>query len=80
MAGENAAMTKIVRAKISRRNIDSSQLNIRCSHGIIYLIGVIRTTRAEPNLDLNREKEHISTVLRSVPGVREIVWDVTQRT
>ena len=73
-------MTKMVRSQVARRTIDASMLNIRVSHGIIYFQGVIRTLRSAPDLDLNKEMELISTVLRSKPGVREIVWDVTQRT
>lgn len=80
MASEDTEMTKMVRSQIARRTIDSSLLTVRCSHGIVYLVGVIRTLRTHADLDLTKEMEHISTVLRSKPGVREIVWEVTQRT
>ena len=80
MASSDAEMTKMVRSQIARRTIDSSMLNIRCSHGIVYLVGVIRTIRGHSDIDLNKEMEHISTALRAKPGIREIVWDVTQRT
>jgi len=80
MASADAEMTKMVRSQIARRSIDASMLNIRCSHGIVYLVGVIKTLRTHPELDLQKEMEHISAGLRSKPGIREIVWDVTQRT
>jgi hypothetical protein len=80
MANSDAEMTKMVRSQIARRTIDSSMLNIRCSHGIVYLVGVIRTLRGHTDIDLNKEMEHISAALRSKPGIREVVWDVTQRT
>jgi hypothetical protein len=79
MGSSDAEMTKMVRSQIARRTIDSSMLNIRCSHGIVYLVGVIRTLRGHTEIDLNKEMEHISTSLRAKPGIREIVWDVTQR-
>jgi hypothetical protein len=79
MASGDAEMTKMVRSQIARRSIDASMLNVRCSHGIIYLVGVIRVLRTHADMDLAKEMELISTALRSKPGVREIVWDVTQR-
>jgi hypothetical protein len=80
MASTDAAMMKLVRSKIARRSVDSSGLNIRCSHGSVNLVGVIRTIRSSPEIDLRKEMELITTVLRTIPGVRDVVWDVTQRT
>ena len=80
MASADVEMTRMVRSQIARRSIDASMLNIRVSHGIVYLGGIIRTLRTHKEMDLTKEMEHISTVLRSKPGVREIVWEVTQRT
>ena len=79
MASADAEMTKMVRSQIARRSVDSSMLTVRCSHGIVYLVGVLRTLRTHAELDLQKEMEHISAALRSKPGIREVVWDVTQR-
>ncbi len=69
----------MVRSQIGKRYVDSSLLDIRVSHGIVYLRGVLRTLRTHANLDLAKEMEVISTVLRSKPGVREVVWETTIR-
>lgn len=79
-AGEDAALTKMVRSQIARRYIDSSLLDVRVSHGLVYLRGVIRVLRTNPDVDLSKEMETISTILRQKPGIREVVWDVVQRT
>ncbi len=80
MASDDAAMTRMVRSQVARRSIDASMLNIRVSHGIVYLGGIIRVLRTHADMDLTKEMELISTVLRSKQGVREVIWEVTQRT
>ena len=78
-AGEDASLTKMVRSQIARRYIDSSLLDIRVSHGLVTLRGVIRALRTHPDIDLRKEMETISTILRQKAGIRDVVWDVTQR-
>ena len=80
MAGEDASLTKMVRGQIARRYIDSSLLDIRVSHGLVTLRGVVRTLRTHPDIDLKKEMETISIILRQKAGIRDVVWDVTQRT
>jgi hypothetical protein len=68
-----------VRAQIARRYIDTSMLNISVHGASVHLVGAIRILRTHPNVDLKAEMDTISTILRTVPGVREVVWDVSQR-
>jgi hypothetical protein len=79
-AGADASLTKMVRSQIARRYIDASLLDIRVSHGLVTLRGVIRVLRTHQEIDLKKEMETISTILRQKAGIREVVWDVTQRT
>ncbi len=79
MAAEDVAITRMVRGQIARRYIDASLLDIRVSHGVVHLRGVIRTLRTHADMDLAKEMEVISTVLRTKPGVRDIIWDISQR-
>jgi len=78
VALENAGLTKIVRAQIARRSIDTSLLSINVIGGVVHLIGVLRPVRGNPNIDLTEEMNHISTILRQ-KGAREVVWDVSLR-
>jgi hypothetical protein len=81
MAAEgDAALTKLVRSQVARRYIDSSLLDIRVMHGLVTMRGVIRVLRTNPDIDLQKEMDTISTILRQKPGIRDVVWDVTQRT
>lgn len=80
MPHENKEAVKRVRGQINRRYIDSTLLNINVVGGTVYLTGVIRTLRTHPNVELSEEMDHISKILRTVPGIREIVWDVSRRT
>jgi hypothetical protein len=75
-----AATNKLVRSQIARRPLDTSLLDIRVMHGTCYLRGVVRLARGYMHLDLNKEMEIISTMLRQKAGIRDVVWEVTQRT
>ena len=79
MASADTELTRMVRSQIGRRSVDASLLDIRVSHGTVYLRGVIRTIRTHAEMDLIAEMAHISTVLRQKPGIRDVVWEVTQR-
>ncbi len=79
MPTENADATRAVKAAVTRRNIDSSLLEVRVIHGTAYCRGVLRKLRTHPNVDLEHEMEIISTNVRGRNGVREVVWEVTLR-
>jgi hypothetical protein len=71
--------TRTVRAQITRRYLDSSQLEVRVMHGVAYLRGVISHLRSHPDINLEHEKEVISHSLRGRNGIREVIWEVTIR-
>lgn len=71
--------TRKVRAQIARRYVDSSMMSVSVIGGSVHITGVISVLRSHPNLDLAGEMAQISTILRSIPGIRDVVWDVTQR-
>ena len=79
MANDNALMTKMVRGQIGRRTIDATQLVIQVSGGVVHFGGVLRPLRTSGNMDMQQEMNNISTILRSKPGIKEVVWDVTLR-
>ena len=78
-SSDDAAMTKMVRSQLGRRYVDTSLLSVRVSHGVVHFSGVLRALRTHANMDLAKEMELISTVLRAKPGIRDIIWDVSQR-
>jgi|GEM_PF-1435801 len=70
---------KKVRAQLARRYIDTSTLNVTISGGNVHLTGAIRKLRAHPQVDLHQEMDQISQILKTIAGVREVVWDVALR-
>ena len=80
MSTENKELGKKIRGQIARRYVDASMVNVNVVGGTVYLTGVLKSLRTHATINLKDEMENISKVLRSVPGVREIVWDVTLRT
>lgn len=79
LANADTELTRMVRSQIGRRSVDASLLDIRVSHGIVYLRGVLRTIRTHAEMDLMAEMQHISTILKQKAGIREVVWEVVQR-
>ena len=80
MAAENKELTKKVRGQIARRYVDSSQINVNCVGGVVYLTGILGMLRTAPGVELKAEMGTISQTLRAIQGVREVVWDVVLRT
>lgn len=80
MSADNKEMQKKIRGQIARRYVDASMVNVNCVGGTVHLTGVLRNIRTHTGINLKDEMENISKLLRSMPGVRDVVWDVTLRT
>ena len=74
---DNKEIAKRVRAQIARRYVDSSLLTVSTFGSSVRLTGVLGVLRSHPNIELKGEMEQISQILRTVPGVRDVSWDVT---
>jgi len=74
---DNKEVTKRVRGQLARRYVDSSRLSITVCGANVRLTGVLGPLRDHPNIDLKVEMEQISTILRTVSGVRDVSWDVS---
>jgi len=77
---DNKEMAKKIRGQIARRYVDASAVNISCVGGSVYLTGVLRSIRTHGDINLKEEMENISKLLRAIPGVRDVHWDVNLRT
>lgn len=75
MPAEDAQMTRLVQREISRRYIDASRLDVKAMHGVVYLRGMIKKLRGH-DVDLTHELDVIQRVLRSKPGIRDVVTEV----
>jgi hypothetical protein len=75
---EDKQLSIRMRSEITRRPIDSGQLLIRVSHGVVHINGIVKNIRGH-NVDLKKEMEHIATVLRGKSGIRDVVIDVMYR-
>jgi len=66
----------MVQRELNRRYIDTTQVDVRVIHGVVYLRGIIRTLRTHPEVDLERESDIIRKIIRQKTGIREIIWEV----
>ncbi len=71
--------TRAVRAQITRRYVDSTQLDVRVMHGVVYLRGELTHLRSHPEISLEHEKEVIAHTLRGCNGIREVIWEAILR-
>lgn len=75
MPAEDAQMTRMVQREVSRRYIDASRLDVKAIHGVVYLRGFVCRLRGH-DVDLDHELQVISRVLRSKPGIRDVIIEV----
>lgn len=75
MPAEDAEMTRAVRREINRRQVDTTYLDIRVMHGIVYLRGrLLGLNGREDSLD--EEFKIICRVLRQLRGVRDVIPEI----
>lgn len=78
MPSEDASMTRLVQREIGRRYIDTTRIDIKAMHGIVYIRGSICKLRGH-DVDLKKELEVINRILRGKAGIREVIMDVSIR-
>ena len=78
MPAEDLTVTRMVHREVTRRYIDSSLLDVKAIHGVVYIRGTIKKIRGH-DLDLRKEMEIIQRVLRSKSEIRDVIVDVTYR-
>jgi len=61
-----------VRHEFIKRELDSTQLEVNVIHGVAYLSGDLRGTRARKVLDWKREMALIESVIMTINGIRGI--------
>ncbi len=78
MPAEDKEMTRMVQREISRRYVDSSQVDVKAIHGVVYLRGVVRPLR-NVAVNLQQEIEIIQRILRNKPGIRDVINEMQVR-
>lgn len=68
----------MVRRELNRRTLDCTALDVRVSHGVVTLRGVVKPMRGGSG-DPRGDIEIVCRTLRS-RGVRDIVTDIIYRT
>ncbi|MBA3725108.1 MAG: hypothetical protein H0W86_01335 [Armatimonadetes bacterium] len=71
---EDIEAMRTVRKELARRPIDTSMMNIGLNHGIVKFGGQVKAMRGHA-LDLKVEVELVAKVLRTRPGIRDVVID-----
>jgi len=75
---EDIEAMRLVRKELARRPIDLTLAQIFISHGIVRVGGQVRAMRGH-EMDLKAELELIAKILRTKPGIRDVVIDAILR-
>ena len=77
MRMQDVETAKMVRRAILRRYVDVTNLDVRVSHGVVYVRGKIDRIRGSyQEMDLAEELAIIQRILHQQPGVRDVVFEV----
>lgn len=75
--GSDQQTRRLVRKElIKRQSVDTSLIDVVVANGVAYLSGDLRPARGGGGIDLKEELGHIETVLRQLPGIRDVVTRV----
>lgn len=58
--------------------LDMTRADIRVTHGVCYIRGSISTIRGGPS-DVRAEVELVARILKTRPGIKDVVIDATMR-
>jgi osmotically-inducible protein OsmY len=72
MSLEDMRLTRACQREVTRRHVDSDHLEIKVVNGVCYLNGEVRPVRGV-NVDLESEIEMIQRLLKSLPGIKDVV-------
>ena len=75
MSAHDAAMTRMAQREISRRFLDNTRLDVKVSHGVVRIQGSVGRLRGY-EVNLKHELDVINRILRSRPGIRDVIIDV----
>lgn len=63
---------KIVRREFNKRQLDITLADLRVSHGVVYVRGVIKSLPGT-SADAKTEVEHIVHLLKLRPEIRDVI-------
>jgi hypothetical protein len=79
MADPNdVAATKLVRRELGKRLLDLTQADLRVTHGVAYIRGVVKGMRGG-NPDVKAELEIVARILRTNAHIKDVVIDCVVR-
>jgi osmotically-inducible protein OsmY len=59
-----------VRSEFIRRELNTNRLEISVTHGVVYVSGELRGSRARKVDDWKREMALIESIVMTIPGIR----------
>ncbi len=70
---------KYARREFVKHRIDITLADLRVSHGVVFLRGVVQAERGAPYGDVREETLRIGRILRQIQGVRDVIIECQYR-
>jgi len=71
--------TKLARSVLAKRGIDVSRCDMRVTHGVCYIRGLVRPMPGVVIPDLKAEMENVAKALRAKQDIRDVVLEINTR-
>jgi hypothetical protein len=68
----DALLKRKVRSEFIKHELNTNQLEVNVIHGVAYISGELRGSRARRIYDWKRELAIIETAIMTIPGIRGI--------
>ena len=70
---------RVYREFTKRNSLDCRLLNVFVSSGVVHVGGQLDTIKGETPVNVEHELEILQRTLRTIPGVREVVFELDKR-
>jgi hypothetical protein len=79
MGMDDKHANKLVRSVFNKRGVDLSQTDLRVSHGVVYIRGIIKFIKGRETENPAHAMGQVIKALRQQPEIRDVVSEYTIR-
>lgn len=66
---------RVARAELSKKGIDTMRADVRVTHGVLHIRGLVTAMPGTHIEDIKTEVEHWAHVIRQKPEIRDVILE-----
>jgi len=74
---KDVSSLRLVRTTLTKRGFDTTRADVRVSHGVCYIKGLVSPMKGVSFSDIRIEMEQVRQILRQKQGIRDVMVDCT---